>query len=151
MKKLFFILIFTLALIPGCIGPELILGPIVNGLIVWIDGEAHKYYGYDSDVIYRAVTRALYEMNFPIKQDDPPENGDFYLISGENNILKIKILNVDVNVSKLSVRVDFMGNKPYAELFYKKVNQQLHIIKFKDGKPVSAKEFHKKSSHDQTL
>jgi len=95
------------------------------------------YYGYDSDVIYRAAKRALNEMNFPIERDDPPEDADFYLIAGKNNTLKITVLNIDPNVSKLSVRVDFMGNKPYAELFYKKVDQQLHIIRFKDGKPVA--------------
>ena len=135
MKKLFFLLIF--ALLPGCVGPELILGPIINGIIVWKEGEAHKYYGYDSDVVYRAAKRALNEMNFPIERDDPPKDNHFYLIGGKNNTLKITVLNVDPNVSKLSVRINFMGNKPYAELFYKKVDEQLNIIKFQDGKPVA--------------
>ena len=122
---------------PGCLGPELILGPIISGVIIWKNGEAHKYYGYDSDVLYRASKRALNEMNFPIKLDDPPKDNHFYLESGKNNTFKITILYIKSNVSKLSVRVDFMGNKPYAELFYKKVKNQLHIIKFQDGKPVA--------------
>jgi len=136
MKRLFLSLVIFFSLF-GCVGPEMILGPIINGVIAWKEGEAHKYYGYDSDVVYRASKRALIEMGFPILRDDPPNNQDFYLIGGKNNTLKITVQHADSNVSKLSVRIDFMGNKPYAELFYKKVDEQIHIIKFQDGKPVA--------------
>jgi len=139
MKKptifLAFIMLFNIITV-GC-GPELIIGPVINFFLVWKNGEAHKCYRHDTDTIYRTVKRSLKEMNIPIIEDEGKDDDGYYLIAGENNKFKIKVREVEKDISRLSVRINFMGDKPYAELFYDKVDEELSTIDFgPNGKPV---------------
>lgn len=97
---------------------------------MWKEGEAHKYYKSDSGTVYRAAQRALEDMELPTSSDDPPNQGNYYIIAGANNRFKIKVVRIEKNITKLSVRVNFMGDKPYAELFYKNVDYQINIIEY---------------------
>lgn len=138
MKKLLLILAFLgFFTVSGC-GPIDPIGPIISGVVMWVEGEAHKYYANDAATIYRAVKRACDELNYEISRDDPPNaDGDYYLVAGNNDRFKIKIQNVEADIAKLSVRVNFMGDKPYAELLYKKVDDQISTIEFgPNGEPV---------------
>lgn len=135
MKKLFIIFIFAFTLTAGC-GPEIFIAPIVSGVIAWSEGEAHKYYTYDSDTIYRVAKSTLSEMGLEISKDDVLENNHYYIIAGENDKFKITITPYEPEISKLSIRVNFMGDKPYAELFYKKLDENISTINFKNGIPV---------------
>lgn len=136
MKKLAALLLFLAISITGCeVAP--LAGPIVTGVVMWVQGEAHKYYYQDSETLYRAAKHASTELGYEVIRDDPPENGNHYLIVGQNNQFKITIKQVDPNIAKLSIRVNFMGDKPYAELLYKKIDEHLAIIEFDEqGNPV---------------
>lgn len=138
MKKLTIFLSFVLLLnIIGC-GPELLIGPAINFYLAWKDGEAHKHYNYDAGIVYRAAKRSMLELGIPIDQDDGKNSLNYYFTAGGNNRFKVKITHVEPTISKLSVRIDFMGDKSYAELFYKKVDRELSVIKYgPDGRPVS--------------
>ena len=127
--KRFIILCILSIFLAGC-GAETILGPIAAGYIMWKEGEAHKYYKSDSGTVHRAVKRALEDMGLSISRDDPPDQGDYYLIAGDNNRFKIKIVRIEKNITKLSVRINFMGDKDYAELLYKNVDYQTNIIEY---------------------
>ena len=127
--KRFIILCIISIFLTGC-GAETILGPIATGFIMWQEGEAHKYYKSDSGTVHRAVKRTLEDMGLSISRDDLPDQGDYYVIAGNNNRFKIKIVRIEKNITKLSVRINFMGDKDYAELFYKNVDYQTNIIEY---------------------
>jgi len=137
MKKILLVLAFLGFFTIGGCGPIDPVSPIVSGVVMWIEGEAHKYYSNDSATVYRAVKRACAELNYEISRDDPPEEGDYYLLAGSKDRFKINIREVEQDITKLSVRVNFMGDKPYAELLYKKVDAELSTIEFdSNGNPV---------------
>jgi hypothetical protein len=124
--------VFFVVFIIGC-GANLFIGGLVNGAIdfylVWKDGEAHKCYDYDVFIIRNSVIMALEEMKIPIT-----ELGDNKIIAGEKERFKIKIEKIQSNITKLSVRINFMGDKPYAELLYQLVDDHLNTIDFQ--KPI---------------
>ena len=68
------------------------------------------------------------------------------MIAGENDRFKISIKHVEPEISLLKIRVNFMGDKPYAELFYKKVDDNLNGIEFDpQGRPTRRSLFNKRS------
>jgi len=116
----------------GCISPIDPVGPLISLGIAWMEGEAHKYYPHNSDVVYRAVKRACNKLGYVITRDDPPDDGYYYLVAGGNDRFKIKVSVVEANISRLSVRINFMGDKPYTELLYQQVDREVNVIEF-DG------------------
>lgn len=131
------ILTFCLFFLAGC-GAEILIAPIVSGVIAWSEGEATKYYDADSKTLYHATKRVCKELEYTIIRDDEPQNGEYYLIAGENNRFKISITEVQKNISSVKIRIDFMGDKPYAELFYKHLDTEIKIIHFDpEGNPTN--------------
>lgn len=134
MKKILIIFLFAITL-AGC-GPEIFIAPIVSGVIAWSEGEAHVYYNYNSKTIYRVTKSTLSEMGIEIIKDETSENENYYIIAGKNDKFKITIQPYEKEISKLSIRVNLMGDKPYAELLYKKLEENIATINFRDGNPV---------------
>ena len=139
MNKLMIFIILSVSLV-GC-GAELLISPlssvIVGGVITWKEGEAHKYYNYKSDTLYRAVVRTADELNYPTIQNKPGQEGDYTLIVGNNDKFKIKVKKVEEYMTLVSIRVNLMGDKPYAILFYEKLDEQVNCIEYDiEGKPV---------------
>lgn len=139
MKKLLIILVIAFTFSSTGCGLEFIVGPIVgtavNGAISWINGEAHKYYEYDKGTVYRTTKHTLQRMNIKISEDSITDSG-YSIIAGNNDRFKIKIVEKEPNISKLSIRINFMGDKQYAELIYKNVDESINIIEFDDyGEP----------------
>lgn len=135
MKKLVLSLIFFSLFMTGC-GPEVLIGPAINFFLVWKEGEAHKCYRHDSATVYRAAKRALREMDISIVEDEDNAGPNYYFIAGENDRFKVSIDRIEDKISRLSVRINFMGDKQYAELFYQKVDEELDTIQFDpDGRP----------------
>lgn len=129
-------LLLTCLLICGCgaIDP---IGPVVNGIIFWKQGEANKYYNQKPDVVFRASLHALNRMNLKVVKDSNFDKSNFEIIAGNNNRFKIYIKEVDNKITSLKVRINFFGDKQYAELFYKYVDEQIEIIRFDgNGMPV---------------
>ena len=136
MKKMILILSF-LVFSTGCIAPFIapLASPLVSGVIMWVDGEAHKYYGHDAETIHRCLKRACQELNYEISSDKP-KNGGYSVIAGGKDRFNISIRHVEDGITELSIRVNFMGDKPYAELLYKKIDETLATIEFDpDGNP----------------
>jgi hypothetical protein len=139
MKKLFLLLaLLGLASLPGCAAApfEPFVRPIVTGVVMWYQGEAHKYYNEEAHVLYRATKTSLRELDYPISRDEPNKEGGYYIIAGDKDKFKITIKQVKPHITEVSVRVNFMGDKPYAELLYRQIDSNTNSIDFDDqGRP----------------
>lgn len=114
--------------ISGC-GTEILISPIVTGVVHWVNGESHKYYENESDVIYRSTKHALRELDQEIKKDVLNDN-QYEIIAGNENRFAITIEKADKNITRLNIRINYLGDKEFAELIYSKVDQQIDIIEF---------------------
>lgn len=134
-------ILIILALLPfsGC-ASAMFLGPaisgVVQGVIIWVQGEAHKYYPYSIEVMHRSVKKAAEEMDLKITREDPLENDHYYMVLGDSDRFKVTITKIEKNITKVSIRINFLGDKPYAELFYGKIDEMVNKIYYKNGKPV---------------
>jgi hypothetical protein len=59
--------------------------------------------------------------------------------------VKISLAEDDRSITKLSIRVNTLGDKPYTEMFYKTVDENLNIIDFDQGKPVKQRILRRRS------
>ena len=110
--------------------------PIITGIIIWKDGQAHKYYDLDKDIMYRSVKYSLQDLGFKITKAQKSKKG--YTIYAENNDkFSVQVDEIKKEVTDVSVRVNTFGNKSYVELLYKKIDENLDTIKFDiKGMPV---------------
>lgn len=139
MKKfvLFFVLLF--AAVPGCsVAP--FVGRIVTGVIMWKEGEAQKYYNEETDLMYHSTKLALKELNLPITKNEPIKDG-YYILAGDKDRFKIHIHTIRPHITKVSIRINFMGDKPFAELIYKSIDSFTDTIDFENGRPIRGKKF----------
>ena len=139
MKKL---LLFTLLCLPifiGCTAAPLLISPIVTGIVMWKDGEAHKYYNEEAHTMYRATKTSLKELDHSIVTDEQ-KDGDYYIVAGDEDKFKITIRQVKPHITEVKIRINFMGDKPYAELVYHQIDSNTNTIDFDDqGKPTKRK------------
>lgn len=130
MKKivLFLALFFT-----GCqITP--FIAPVITGIVIWKDGEATKYYTETIDVTYRHTKSALRDLTIPIKADK--SSGKSYQITaGDRNKFRILIQEISPSITKVSIRINFLGDKSYADLVYKAIDTYTDTIEFDNGHP----------------
>lgn len=137
-KKLFLALAIVCAAMQGCqwFNP---IGPIIQLGILWKDGEAHKYYNTDQKTLEAATRKALADLNMTVQGQDAGEGPAISLRAGtDGRTLKIRIASVNDRVSKLSIRVNIMGDKPLAELVYRHVDQQPGVKQFATLKELNA-------------
>ena len=134
--------------VAGC-GFVPFIGPIISIGLFWINGEAHKYYDAEQQTIVSAVKDAADKLDFVVMDEEVDGNtvhiklNDKSLCRGtvdetqqaENvNRFSIKIIKIQHNVTKLSIRVNTLGDKPYAELIYHKVDQYPGVRCFQSEK-----------------
>jgi hypothetical protein len=143
MKKFTLIFCLIAALFTtGCaaFNPFSLASPIVTGVVMWKDGEAVKYYNEETDPMHRSVKAALKDLNLPVSKDEAVKDG-YYIVAGDKDRFKIHILTVRPHITKVSIRVNFMGDKPYAELVYKTTDTFVDTIDFNNGRPVKGERF----------
>lgn len=117
-------------LLGGCAAftPLMLVGPAVQGYIMWKDGEGTKYYKCEGYEVYQALKIVLHNLDQKVAQDDIKTPGNFYLLTkSSKHSFKINIVHADAGVTALKIRIDFMGDRPYAELIYKTLDEQLGI------------------------
>lgn len=141
MKKIL-ISLFFLIFLQGCfLGPILpfVVSPIISGITIWNEGLARRFYNEDALTLYRATKMSLKELNYVITKEKKV-NGTYYLLAGKNDYFKIYIREVKPHVTEVSIRVNFMGDKPYAELVYNQIDLNTYSIEFdSSGKPTKRK------------
>ncbi len=102
---------------------------------MWKEGEAHKYYNEEMPTMHRSVKSALKELNLPITKDEAVKDG-FYIIAGDKDRFKIHIRTIRPHITKVSIRVNFMGDKDFAELVYRTTDSYVDTIEFDNGRPI---------------
>ena len=111
----------------GC--SMLILSPIIQLGVFWMDREAQKYYNADQEVLYAATRNALNELEFPITEVNQDE--EIWVISANaDDRFRIKLNPVRYNVTKVSILVNTLGDKPYAEMIYRHIDSQEGVVQF---------------------
>jgi hypothetical protein len=139
MKKVVIILCFLATFSVGCAVAPFIYSPIVTGVIMWKEGEGHKYYNEELKTMYRATKNSLKEMNYKITKDEVTKNG-YYLLAGEEDKLKIHVELVKPHITEVRIRINIMGDKPYAELLYSQIDANTNTINYDDeGQPTKFK------------
>lgn len=118
----------SLILISGCVALAPI-GPIVSLGIAWVNGEASKYYACEFETIHIAVKNVLQEFKIPIIEEKTEEDSVF-IKAGDDDKFKIKIIPTREGITKLLIRVNVMGDKAYAEMLYRHVDQQPGVRQF---------------------
>ena len=84
-----------------------------------------------------AVKSALKELELPIKHEE--KKGDtVYIKAGEGDRFSIKLHAVRPKTTKLSIRVNIMGDHPYAEMIYRHVDKQAGVEQFVSLKELNA-------------
>jgi len=127
MRRLFLIAALCLG-ISGCayLAP---IGPIINIGIFWMNREAHKYYATPAEDMYPAVRNALNDLEMMIEEDYM--DGDTrVLVVDENDRFRIKIIPARHNVTEVVILVNTLGDKPYAELIYRHIDEQPDVEQF---------------------
>lgn len=122
------ILVLCLLFVVGCqyVNPVM---PIMQIGVFYVQGEAHKYYNTDQETLKTAVLVALKELDIPVAEQQQYEDY-YYILAGDKNAYKIKIRPVRQKITKLSIRVDTFGDKPFTELIYRHVDKQPHVEQF---------------------
>jgi hypothetical protein len=137
MKK-YSIFVTLILLFIGC-EAALLISPAIQAYVTWKDGEAYKYYNYNFETSYRATEKALHDLNYTITKNELTKKG-YYFLATANDQFKINVESKEKNVTCIRIRINFMGDKPYAELIYKAIDDNLNIIEYINGVPKSPKQ-----------
>lgn len=126
MIKKFFVIFFIVFMF-GCGGLDPIssIPPIINGIIIWENQTAIKYYDKNYETLNEAVIVCLKNLKIPIKSEKNFDWGKKIICYNDDKFI-IQIIKIQDNITKLTVRVNFLGNKEYAELIIKKIDQFLN-------------------------
>lgn len=127
MKNIMIFLIFFI-FISGCQFIPLFT-PIITGIIIWKDGQAHKYYDLDKDIMYRSVKYSLKDLGFKITKEQKSKK-KYTIYAESNDKFSVQVDEIKKEITDVSVRVNTFGNKSYVELLYKKIDENLDTIKF---------------------
>lgn len=128
MKKIALLLILF-CFVLGCEALPFV-GPAVQAYVQWKDGEGHMYFKVDKTVAYNALKRTLVELNYQIIEDTVSRNGDYYILAKNKSKFKIKVTGTTDDISCVSIRVNIMGDKDYANLIYDRLSRQMNVVDF---------------------
>lgn len=122
-------LVFVLCL--GLVGCEFLapIGPMISIGIFWMNREAHKYYATPMSTMETSVRTVLTELKMTV--DEEYKDGDvLHFKVREDSKFHIKLNPVRDNVTKVSILVDTLGDKPYAEMIYRHIDAQPNVEQF---------------------
>jgi len=127
MWRQILILALFLGTLTGCgINPVV---PLIQLGVFWMNREAQKYYNTPQEDLYKATRTALDELEFPVT--DVSQDGEITVIKADaNDRFRIKLNPVRHNVTKVSILVNTLGDKPYAEMIYRHIDSQEGVIQF---------------------
>ena len=96
-----------------------------EGYVVWNSGEATKYYAFDLDTTYRAVTRASHQLKLEATLIKSAPKEGYSLETKGNAPMHIDILPLEKSVTTVVISIPTFGDKHYVELFYRTVDDNL--------------------------
>ena len=128
MKNLFIFLFLLCLFLLGCASFDPI-SPLIQIGVYWMEGEAHKYYHTEQSVLLPALRATLIELDLSIFKEE--QKGDTtYIKAGDDDRFKIKVHAVRAETTKVSIRVNTFGDKPYTEMIYRHLDAQPGVEQF---------------------
>jgi hypothetical protein len=148
------ILALVSALVSGC----QFFNPVGIGIqlgIYWKEGQANKYYPNDVQSVAVALRASLKQLDIQVTSDEQ-QNGDVHIKAGVIVTLAqgptglgskppagrvnvadrftIHVYRVNAKVSRLAIRVNVFGDKPFAELIYRTMDRHPAVRQFESEK-----------------
>ena len=128
--KILMTLFLLMATFVGCTGILPLVGTAIDLYVTWKDGEAHAYFATDREVARSAVKRALANLGHNVTQEDRTSTDDYSITAGNNDRFHIKVVKVEPYITRVSIGINIMGDKPYAEFIYKELISELDAIEY---------------------
>jgi Protein of unknown function (DUF3568) len=129
IKRMISIVFLFLAasLISGCAVFAVLplFGASYQGYTVWEGRTSTRYYAWDLDTTYRAVKRSCEQLKLETVIQNPASEHGYSLETKGNHPMQINVLPVETNLTKIVITIALFGDKPYIELFYKTVDDNI--------------------------
>lgn len=130
--------IFSLSLLVcflGCGLSTIPIQPIVSGYIFWKDGEGIQYQEFSALTIKRASERTFQRLNIHDFKTEKIENG-YKITSNTEKKFKLNIKQLkEIQATKISLRVNFLGDIELGNLFFSILEEELWTVNFDNGNP----------------
>ncbi|MGO9137143.1 MAG: DUF3568 family protein [Syntrophales bacterium] len=139
----------TCVLIPFIGSAEVIpvAGGSYQGYTVWKGRESSKYYTYDIKTICQAVKQSCEQLKLETVIRNPVSENGCSLETKGNYPMEINVSNVDKNLTKVVITVALFGDKQYAELLYRTIDD--NIPKKMDNIPTTTDNIHNTTTSDR--
>jgi hypothetical protein len=118
-------------LIPTVGGAEVIpvIGASYQGYVVWKGRESSKYYANDSKTVCEAIKQSCEQLKIEtVIQESASENGCSLNTKGKYP-MEINASRTEENLTKVIITVDLFGDKQYAELLYRTIDDNIRMKK----------------------
>jgi hypothetical protein len=102
-------------------------GAASQGYTVWRSFEATRYYAYNVETTYRAVKRSASQLKLKTAASANPPKKGYALETKGDNPLEISVLPAEekVNVTKVVIKIALLGDRQYAEMFFKTIDENI--------------------------
>ncbi|MGO9137188.1 MAG: DUF3568 family protein [Syntrophales bacterium] len=151
-------LLLAASLLSGCAAAALIptvgeaqvipvIGVSYQGYVVWKGRESSKYYARNSKTVCQAIEQSCQQLKLEtVMQNPASENGCFLATKGKYP-MEISASRTDENLTKVVITVELFGDKQYAELLYRTIDD--NIPKKTDIKPTTTDDIRKTTTIDK--
>ena len=122
------------------------VGGSYQGYTVWKGRESSRYYTYDIKTVCQAVKQSC-QLKLEIVIQNPVSENGCSLETKGNYTMGINVSNVEKNLTKVVITIDLFGDKQYAELLYRTIDD--YIPKKMDNIPTTTDNIHKTTTSDK--
>jgi hypothetical protein len=114
-------------LLPGCsvLGLIPFVGGSYQGYTVWKGRESSKYYTYEVKTICQVVRQSCEQLKLEAVIQNPALLYGCALETKGKYPMEINVSYVEKNLTKVVITIALFGDKQYAELFYKTIDDNI--------------------------
>ena len=103
-----------------------VIGVSYQGYVVWKGRESSKYYANDSKTVCQAIEQSCEQLKLgTVIQKPASENGCSLTTKGKYP-MEIGASRTEENLTKVVITIELFGDKQYAELLYRTVDDNIH-------------------------
>jgi hypothetical protein len=151
-REILVFLLLATSLLSGCAVLGLIpfipvVGGSYQGYTVWKGRESLKYYTHDSQTVCQAVKQSCEQLILETVIQNPVSENGCSLETKGNYPMEINVSNVEKNLTKVVITITLFGDKQYAELLYRTIDD--NIPKKMDNIPTTTDNILKTTTSDK--